>query len=91
MEKTFGVPEKRFSTGVVNATIWKNNTVDNHGNSVTYRTVSFERRYSDPQGNWKSTSSLRIRDLPRASLVLEKAFEYLSLREKEDDLCIEVV
>ena len=29
---------------------------------------------------WKSTASLRVNDLPKAALVLNKAYEYLVLR-----------
>jgi hypothetical protein len=73
------LPEKKFRAGPVAATIWANNVLDKDGKVVTFRTVSFERSYKDKNDAWKTTSSLRMNDLPRASLVLEKAFEYLAL------------
>lgn len=82
MEEHKNIPEKRYSTGVINATIWKNKG-DADGEPVVFRTVSFERRYLDKDGKWKSTQTLRVNDVPRASLVLDKAFEYLALKEKE--------
>jgi hypothetical protein len=79
------VPEKRFSTGVINATVWKNlGKSKKTGEEVEYSTISLQRRYTDKDGAWKSTSSLRINDLPKASLVLSKAYEFLVLRENSD-------
>lgn len=65
-------PEKKFKAGAISATIWVN---DNGENS--YSTVSLERTYKDKQGAWKSTNSLRINDIPKASVVLNKAYEYI--------------
>ena len=76
------IPEKKISTGLVNATIWLNQYKDEQDQPVSFRSVSFERRYVDKKGTWKSTNSLRINDLPRASLVLNKAYEFILLRDK---------
>ena len=79
-------PEKKFSTGAITATIWKNNgTSKQNGESVEFRTIQLDRRYKDKEGNWKSTSSLRLNDLPKASLVLDKAYEYLVLKGQGDN------
>lgn len=45
------------------------------------RSVAFQKVYKDQEGNWKTTSSLSRDDLPKAMIVLGKAFEHLSLRE----------
>ncbi len=79
------LPEKKFRAGLVTATIWKNKREDEEGNEVTYKTVTFERSYKDDEDNWRSTNSLRINDLPKAILVLEKAYEHLALSKGEDD------
>ncbi|MBW2984908.1 hypothetical protein KY361_07335 [Candidatus Woesearchaeota archaeon] len=74
-------PEKKFSTGALSATVWQNQGKSKTtGEAVTFRSVTFQRRYKDKDGNWQSTSNLRINDLPRAALVLQKAYEYLVLR-----------
>ena len=79
-------PEKKFSTGAITATIWKNNgTSKQNGESVEFRTIQLDRRYKDKEGTWKSTSSLRLNDLPKASLVLDKAYEYLVLKGQGDN------
>ncbi len=73
-------PEKKFRAGAVSATVWKNAGKGNQNNEqFEYRSVSFERSYKDQQGNWKTTSSLRMNDLPKALLVLEKAYEFIAL------------
>ena len=75
------VPEKKFSTGGLTATVWQNQGKSKTGEEVSFRTVSFQRRYMDKDGEWKSTSTLRVNDLPRASLVLQKAYEYLVMKD----------
>ena len=82
--QTVNTPEKKFSTGVISSTIWKNIGTSKKGEQVEFRTISLQRRYTDEKGEWKSTSSLRINDLPKASLVLNKAYEYLVLKEQID-------
>ena len=78
------MPEKKFSTGGLTATVWENQGKNKEGLDVSYRTVSFQRRYMDKDGEWQSTNTLRINDLPKASLVLQKAFEYLVMREMQN-------
>ena len=77
------MPEKKFSTGGLTATVWENQGKNKEGLDVSYRTVSFQRRYMDKNGEWQSTNTLRINDLPKASLVLQKAFEYLVMKEMQ--------
>lgn len=72
-------PTKKFRAGAISATIWSNETKNDKGEVINYQTVSFHRNYMDKEGNWKTTDSLRTNDLPKATLVLSKAYEYLSL------------
>jgi hypothetical protein len=62
-------PDKKFKAGAVTATVWKNDLKDRQGNGFSVYTVSFERTYKDRDGQWKSTSSLRINDIPKLQLV----------------------
>lgn len=79
------VPEKKFSTGAISATVWKNQRQSKEGKVFETHTISLQRRYSDNAGNWQSTNSLRIADLPKAALVLEEAFKYLVLSGKDEE------
>ena len=75
-------PEKKFSVGAISATVWKNSTLNKDKEPVEYATISFDRRYKDKEGNWQSTNHLRTSDLPKAILVLNKAYEFLVLRDQ---------
>lgn len=77
-------PEKKFRAGAISATIWANQTVKD-GKVFEYKTVSFERNYKDKDDAWKTTNSLRMQDLPKAVLVLSKAYEYLALNAAHDE------
>lgn len=68
------MPLRKFRAGAVTATVWNNQSAEGE-----FKTVSFERGYKDKDGNWQNTGTLRVSDLPRASLVLQKAYEYLTL------------
>ena len=76
-------PEKKIRASPVSATVWANEGKSKTGEKVIYRTISIERNYQDKDGKWQSTNSLRINDLPKAALVLQRAYEYLVL--KDDD------
>ena len=83
MEKK--MPEKKFSTGAISATIWKNSGKRKEsGEDIEFRSVNLQRRYTDKEGNWKSTDSFRINDLPKAVVVMQKAFEYVILKETSE-------
>jgi len=79
------MPETKFRSGAIAATVWSNETVRD-GKKVEYRTVSFERSYKDKNDQWQSTNSLRTTDLPKAILVLTKAYEHLALNAEEEEI-----
>ena len=79
-------PEVVFRHGPCSAAIFAN-TCTRGQNQFTMRTVAFQRRFMDKDGKWQSTSSLRVNDIPRAILVLQKSFEYLTSNgsDREDE------
>jgi hypothetical protein len=79
-------PVKSFRSGALQVAIWENENIGEDGQPRSYKTVSFERRYKDPKsGEWKSSNQLRINDLPKAALILSKAYEYMVLTGAEDE------
>lgn len=67
--------EAKFQAGAVQATIF-----NNPGREDTiFQTISIVRRYNK-DGEWKSSSSFRVMDLPKVALVAGKAYEYLVLK-----------
>jgi len=78
------LPEKKYRAGAIQATIWSN-TKEVDGKQTHYLTVSFERSYLDKNKQWQTTNSLRTSDLPKAILVLSKAYEYVTLNSEGDE------
>ncbi|MBT4651463.1 hypothetical protein HOC13_02970 [Candidatus Woesearchaeota archaeon] len=72
------LPEKKFRAGSISATVWLNKSQE----GKEYRTISIDRNYKDKNDEWQSTNSLRVNDLPKARVVLQKAYEYLVLNEQ---------
>lgn len=80
-------PEIRIRCGAIGVTVWKNTLTKKSGEEAEYNTVSFERRYMEKEsGEWKSTNSMRVNDLPKAVMALQKAYEYLVLKEDRQEV-----
>jgi hypothetical protein len=79
------LPEKTFRAGPVSATLWKNQVTTKEGREAEFMSVTFKRSYKDKDTDeWKTTNSLNVRDLPRAVVVLNKAYEHLVLSGQSD-------
>ena len=78
-------PNKKFKAGAVSAAVWANEMNDRQGNKFSVYTVAFERNYKDRDGNWKSTNSMRVNDIPKLRLVAQEAYEYLVRKGNEDN------
>ncbi|MBI2550528.1 hypothetical protein HYV83_05115 [Candidatus Woesearchaeota archaeon] len=70
------LPDKKFKAGGLTATVWKG--ISPKG--TTYFNVQLGRSYKDKDNNWKNTSSLRENDVPKAMVLLQKAYEYVILQ-----------
>ena len=73
-------PEATFKGGGCNASVFENQITRN-GKTVTLKKVSFQKRYKDSDGQWKSTASLDVNDIPKAILVLSETYRYLVLQD----------
>ncbi len=73
------LPIKKFAVGGIQVAVWKNEGKEGRN----YYSVSFDKRYKDKNDEWKSSSSLKANDIPKAVLALEKAYEFISLKEPE--------
>ena len=79
-------PIKEFRAGGTRAAIWREEGED-QGRTVVRHTVKIQKRYFDKNSNeWRTTEYFFPNDLPRLCLVAEKAFEYIALRESEEEL-----
>ena len=77
-------PEKVFQHGGVKASIFTNE-YEKDGESFTNNSISLQRVYRDKEGMFKTTTSLKVNDLPKAILVLQKAFDYLTIKQEPED------
>ncbi|MEJ2232732.1 MAG: hypothetical protein P8X67_02290 [Syntrophobacterales bacterium] len=78
-------PERVFQHGGVKAAIFVNEH-EKEGESFTKKSISVQRVYRDKEGMFKTTNSLYVNDLPKAILVLQKAFDYLTVRHDPEDV-----
>ncbi|MBW2987294.1 hypothetical protein KY336_01975 [Candidatus Woesearchaeota archaeon] len=75
-------PEQKFRVGNISATVWKNEA-KRDGKISQFKTVSFERNYKDKDDEWQTSNSMTVNDLPKAMVVLGKAYEFLALKQLE--------
>ena len=78
-------PEKVFQHGAVKAAIFANEH-EKDGESFVKNRISVQKVYRDKEGMFKTTTSLDVNDLPKAILVLQKAFDYLTVRHEPEDV-----
>ena len=69
-------PEKVFKAGAVRAAIFRN-PITRQGKSILLPKILLEVRYRDKAGQWRSTPSLSLNDVPKAILALQQAYAYL--------------
>ena len=83
IEKSGNAPEKKFRAGAISATVWVNKGQNGQGEETEFRTIAVDRNYTDKEGKWHTTNSLRVNDLPKLQAVLRRAYDYLVLNEQE--------
>lgn len=74
-EQTKSPPVEKLSAGGVRLARWANKGP----NGATYHTVTLERVYRRSDGEWGSTRTFRVQDIPRVILVLQRAYENVVL------------
>lgn len=78
-------PIKEYRAGKVKAAIWKDEH-EEQGRTVVRHNVKIQKRYRDQQtGDYKSTEYYYGAELADLILVAQQAFEFVRLRESEDD------
>ena len=70
-------PEEEYKFGAVRAAIWSNLRKTNNGNSFYSQKAVLERIYKDKDGQFKTTNSFDLNDIPKAILALTKSYEFL--------------
>ena len=78
-------PVKKIQAGGVAAALWRNNVTLWSGQEIETLSVTLDRRYKDRNGEWKSASSFQANDIPKALLVLVKAYAHMMSRSDDED------
>ena len=73
-------PVAKVRVGLITASIWERETE----NGVFYN-VSFERRYRDGEGNWKSSHSYDTQDLPLLAKAADLAHTKIVQSQQEPE------
>jgi len=78
-------PKQVIRIGAVSVSIFEN-TVVKDGKMMTIPKAVFQVRYKDKaSGQWKSTTSLSVNDIPKAILALQQAFQILTEKNPKDN------
>ena len=89
MDENKNKPIANIKVGSVRAAIWKNQRQNENGNSFESVKVVLDRTYKDRSGNYSSTHSLDVNDIPKAIFALMKAYEYLMENQDGSEVAIE--
>ena len=74
-------PEKIIMVGPCRVSVFRNVCLKD-GKEIEIPKVVLEVRYKDKHGRWRGTQGMSIREIPKAILALQKAFEYLTSGEE---------
>jgi len=74
-------PEKTFRIGAVSASVFVNEIETDNGKR-RIRSVNLQRRYRDDNdGEWKSSNSFGLGELPQAQAVFDLAMKHVADQE----------
>ena len=84
-------PIRRFKCGSCEAAIFENQ-INRNGKAINVKKIAIQKRYKSADDSWKSTYSLDLNDLPKMSLALHKAYEFLALSDNttSDETNVEI-
>lgn len=84
MEKEKEKPVQKFRVGSVAASIWKrSNKAPDEKQFVTYQ-VSLDRTWLDKEGNYHSSNSFGLNEVPKAILAMEQAYEFIATKASSE-------
>lgn len=82
-QKMNSKPVKDFRAAGIQASIWRDDSRKD-GRTVTKFSVRIRKRFRKDSGSYENTDYFFPDDLPKLTLVAQKAFEYIALSESKD-------
>ena len=76
-------PKLEIRSGAIRLAVWENTKTNRKGEEYTAVSAKLERCYRDENGEWQSTSSLNQRDLLDVAVLCHRAYEMLSIKERQ--------
>lgn len=77
-------PDQEFRIGGVSCAVWCEE-VEQDGRTQKRTSFKLNKRYRDKDGNWQDSGTLFPEDIHKARTVLQQAYEFAMLREREQD------
>ena len=75
-------PEHVIRFGAISASVFVNEMQGESGKK-TVRNVKLQRRYRNGDGEWKSSNSFTLADLPVVIVVMQRAMNYVAEMEAD--------
>ena len=66
---------KSFKCGACEAAIFENEITTKAGKTVKVKKIVLQKRYMDKNGEWASTNSFDVNDIPKSRLALDEAYK----------------
>ena len=76
-------PRQKFQAGQVSCAVWENE-IEVNGEPRTMLKATVSRHYKDREGNWKTSQSFSMNEVPKAIFVLFQAYESMVCGSAED-------
>lgn len=76
-------PVKEFRSSALSVAIWRNESQE-EGKTIVKHSVRPQKRYRDDSGTWQDSSYLFPDELPKMIMLLNKAYEFIQLKEGKD-------
>jgi hypothetical protein len=76
-------PIYKQSAGPIDLAIWQN-TIETPRGKATVLKAQVERRFKSASGEYRSTSSFSITDLPKVLYLLTQAYDYIIRHEQAE-------
>jgi len=74
-------PIKNFKCGTVSLAIWENEN-EAAGEAKVFNSCTISKQYYDEKTKtWKPSTSFNLMDLPKLTLLTQKAYEYIIFRD----------
>lgn len=90
VEQLKSKPVQKFKLGSVMASVWRK-VINKNENDIEIYSVSLNRCYMDKSTEeFKYTDNMRENDIPKAIIVLQKAYEWLNTKEDDQETDDEV-